>query len=477
MDSGACQAPTMLASIRLIAPLVVLAALLAACPSEGEEAPTPFVVVGWSDDTPSLADVDQRGVGVYRMIAHLHSPHSHDACDGDPQPGGELDEECLAQLKAGLCATRIDVAFLSDHRTHANEAPTFEDLLLLRGGDLPVTDAEGNAIANSVDCGHPDGRRVLLIPGIEAEPLMPLGTTRRTPDLYDHATPENVEELRGAGALAWIAHAETLDPLDFLDVPIDGLELYQLHANLAPDLRELLGLEPFGFAADLGPFLVPRDGRASPEPDLAFLGFGATNEPAATFLETVGAVRPLGVTAGSDSHRNVLPTAAWDGERIDSYRRSFRWVLNHLYIDGALTPESAKRALRSGRNMVVVESIGTPLGFDFHARGTALEMGGEGPAEGATLHVRPPTLDPRSPRDSTPPEIRTVLFRAHEGVRTTLAEVVGDAPIDVSAPGPGVYRVEVWITPAHLAPYLGDWIEEYSSREVPWIQSGAIFLR
>jgi hypothetical protein len=127
--------------------------------------------------------------------------------------------------------------------------------------------------------------------------------------------------------------------------------------------------------------------------------------------------------------------------------------------------------------MVVFESLGTPAGFDFRATGASLELGEEGPADGTTLHVQPPTLDPRSPRAEVAPEIRTLLIRAHEGVRTTLAEVVGDDSIDVAAPGPGVYRVEVWMTPRHLGPYLGDWVEEYSTQEVPWVVTGGIFLR
>jgi hypothetical protein len=91
--------------------------------------------------------------------------------------------------------------------------------------------------------------------------------------------------------------------------------------------------------------------------------------------------------------------------------------------------------------------------------------------------VRPPTLDPRSPRDTTAPDVRTVLYRAHEGERTVVAEVLGDTAIAIDAPGPGVYRVEVWITPRHLGPYLGDWVAEYTTVEVPWVQSGGIFLR
>ena len=68
---------------------------------------------------------------------HLHSHHSHDACDGDPQPDGVPDEDCLADLRAGLCTPRIDVAMISDHPTHATEA-AYEELLLMRGMDEPI---------------------------------------------------------------------------------------------------------------------------------------------------------------------------------------------------------------------------------------------------------------------------------------------------------------------------------------------------
>ena len=49
--------------------------------------------------------------------------------------------------------------------------------------------------------------------------------------------------------------------------------------------------------------------------------------------------------------------------------------------------------------------------------------------------------------------------------------------LEVVVPGPGVYRVEVWMTPRQLAPYLGAVAANYTETPVPWIYSGAIFVR
>jgi len=43
--------------------------------------------------------------------------------------------------------------------------------------------------------------------------------------------------------------------------------------------------------------------------------------------------------------------------------------------------------------------------------------------------------------------------------------------------GARVYRVEVWMTPRQLAPYLGDVASDYVETPAPWIYSGALFVR
>jgi hypothetical protein len=126
----------------------------------------------------------------------------------------------------------------------------------------------------------------------------------------------------------------------------------------------------------------------------------------------------------------------------------------------------------------VFESFGTPVGFDFHGEGAeVVEMGAETSLAGGpiTLRATLPTLDVRSPQGATAPGLRGVLIRAAGGTRETL-KTWSEGQVEVEAPGPGVYRVEVWITPRHLVPYLGD-SASYAEVEVPWIYSGALFVR
>ena len=68
-----------------------------------------------------------------------------------------------------------------------------------------------------------------------------------------------------------------------------------------------------------------------------------------------------------------------------------------------------------------------------------------------------------------------VLIRAADGKREVL-KTWSEGQVSIEAPGPGVYRVEVWITPRHLVPYLADAPED-GELEVPWVYSGALFVR
>ena len=445
------------------------------CLGDLPDAPLP---APWDPGQPDIAGCQTRGVRDYRAIVHLHSPHSHDACDGDPQPGGVLDEACLADLRAALCVTRIDVAFLTDHPAHA-EGASLAEMVLTRGADEPVVDGQGRTVANWIVC--PDGQhRVLLIPGVESSSMMPLGIAEHAPPgTYGTSTPDSFKTIRDGGALAWVAHTESRSVDELATLGLHGLEFYQLHANLDPEIREQhLGLEGAGFLTDTLPFFFAGDGQGA-EPDLAPLGFLVPNEPSIVAFEALGQLQRLTLSAGTDAHQNVLASKASDGERIDSYRRMIRWFNNRLRIDGPLTVDSAKAALAAGRNHIVFESLGTPQGFDLYARlgGQITEMGAEvALAPGLELVAVLPALDPRSPRSDLAPLVRGVLLRAHGGAREVIAEWSEGERV-VPVPGPGVYRLEVWLTPRHLAPYLGDYQEPYISRELPWIYSGALFVR
>lgn len=433
--------------------------------------------IAWDKGQPDLSGCEApRGLQEVRAILHLHSHHSHDACDDNPQPGGVPDESCLSDLREGLCATRIDVAMLSDHPTHATEA-TLEELLLIRGDDEPVLGDAGTPIASWLKC--PDGHRVLVMPGVESQSMMPFGLEEHVPAAYDQNTPEGFAAIKEAGALAWVAHTEGREVAQLATLGLDGIELYQLHANLDPEIREEdLGLPGDDYLDEVLPFFFG-GAAVPPHPDLAPIAFVLPNEPSIVALETLGQTQRLTISAGTDAHQNVLPQPAHDGERGDSYRRMLRWFNNRVRVAGPLTPAAVKQALRAGNSHIVFEVFGTPVGFDFHAAqgDAAVEMGAEASLAGGPLTLRAalPRLHAGSPQGATPPGVRGVLLRATAEGREVL-ETWTEGQVEVAAPGPGVYRVEVWITPRHLAPYLGD-AASYGEAELPWIYSGALFVR
>ena len=441
----------------------------------GDTAP-PDQPIAWDRGQPDISGCDVRGYRDYRAILHLHTHHSHDACDGDPQPGGVPDEECLQHLRDALCVTRIDVAFTSDHPAHATEA-TVEEMLVIRGDDEPVLGDEGTPIASWMKC--PDGHRVLILPGIESGEMMPFGIEAHAVDAYGESSPASFQKIKDVGAVAWIAHTEQRDPAELATLGLDGIELYQLHANLDPDIREeFLGLDPGGFLADVSPFFF---GGLSdpPEPDLATLAFLVPNEPSIVALETLGQTQRISISAGTDAHENVLPNNAPDGERIDSYRRMIRWFNNRIRLNEPLTPAAAKAALRAGNNHIVIESFGLPIGFDFHAVAGDVftEMGAEVQMSGALKLVATlPKLDSRSPQGGVLPGVEGRLIRATIDGRETL-ETWTEGSVEVTPDAPGVYRVEVWITPRHLQPYLGEVADQYTETAVPWLYSAGLFVR
>ncbi len=469
---------------------VLFTASLVGCTAPGPpggnegDATEEFTPGPWETGPPQMAvEAVPSRFRALRTIAHLHSHWSHDACDGDPQPGGVPDEACYQSLRAGLCADRIDLAFLSDHPTHADEAE-YATLLLYRTGDDAVQNAAGDTVATRIHC--EGGHEVMMFPGVESRDMMPLALDRHIEGEYSGYELADQERVSAAGGLRWVAHTEERSIEDMRALRLEGIELYQLHANLDPGAREdFLGLDPFGYLADIGPFFFPETNGIvdPPHPDLAPLGFLALNEPSILALETLGLEQVLGVTGGTDAHQNVFPMDASDWERIDSYRRMMRWFSNWLLVpaDAEVTPDLAEDAMRAAKSYVVFEVFGTPLGFAVEARDGDTPVGILGDevtaTEGLALHVTPPSLDLRSPRGLDLPEVTTRVYFADAGGRVLLTEQEGEDPLTVALPGPGVARVEVWLRPRHLRPYLGEVVDEFVDVPVLWIQTGGVFVR
>lgn len=460
--------------------------LVAAC---GDNTAPAAELPAWDKALPSASVMGvRRGLVPARGIVHLHSPYSHDACDGEPRDAdGVPNEPCLANLRAALCTTHIDYANLTDHDDSMADEP-FAALFSMRGADQPVMRG-GDQIGSRILCD--DGHQVTVTVGSE-NTLMPImldhhvaGTVPERHATYNAVDAAAVTALRDAGALIWIPHTES-QSLELLRlVRPDGLEVYNLHANIDPDIRrDHLGLDPSSAFAAAAEFADTNPGH--PEPDLAMLGFFAPNQPAIDKWQTLLAEgQRIAVTAGSDAHENAIPLPLADGERGDSYRRVLRWFGNIALVADPTSVEQIELALATGRNYAVFELLGTPEGFDVRATGpsgTIHELGATIPsAEGATLTIDVPRvlgLDPSLP----PPTIRARVFWIdHAGPVQQIAVGdglnTGDGQVRVHIGAPGAYRVEVTIVPSHLGPYLRDLGPELAEVELPWIYTSPFYVQ
>ena len=422
---------------------------------------------------PATSDLGaRRDYRVVRGIIHAHSVYSHDACDGEPEVDGAPNEPCLSDFRRAICDTRQDYVFLTEHEELGALKP-FEDLLLMRDDDEAVL-ASGEPVANRMKCDN--GHEALLIPGGEFG-TMPIGLPAHLPGTpeerdaaYQEATPERVQSLRDLGAVVLQAHAESKTREELRSLGLDGFEVYQLHANVDPDIRkDYLGLEPGGFLNAAVPFVQGRAGAA----DLVFLAILEPNVPAvAHFDALVAEGQHLTGTGGTDCHQNALPIEMKDGERVDSYRRMMRWFSNHLLVRDA-TPDELKAAVRDGRLSIVFEAFGTPEGADFHAEaaGSTVEIGGEvALGESPVLRLARPSV-----LGYGQVETHLEILKIEPDGAVVVAESAES--IELAPIAPGVYRAVVKIRPTHLRPHLENEGAPLADREYEWIWFNPIYVR
>jgi hypothetical protein len=320
------------------------------------------------------------------------------------------------------------------------------------------------------------GHRSLWLPGIEDE-TMPVALNRHVADtpeendrLYNNSDAEALAAFSDAGAVILQAHTEGR-PIEQLmerqDNGMQGVEIFNLHAMFAPDIREQdLGLDPLGWAQGIAPFTAPD---ATGQPDLMFLGVLQTQPPSVDKWVQLLQRQPTIAVGGSDAHQNTLPINLRDGERGDSYRRMMRWFANVLLVDGD-TPEAYESALAAGRTYIAYHALGMPDGIDVHVTGddgTIYELGSTTPS-GGIFNVGCPGLSANSPRGELAPEITVTTYKDGEVWQTGCDDGLG-FPISED----GAYYVQVDITPHHLTPFLGDEPEVFL-RPFPWVQTGAI---
>jgi len=315
--------------------------------------------------------------------------------------------------------------------------------------------------------------------GVESTPT-PLGLEEHVPgdaqarrSTYSRSDPGVVNLYRNNGADVIITHSESV-PLDKIrELKVDGMEIYNMHSNIDPEIREdFLGQDPVSFMTDLALFLDTSED--APHPDLAFLAFFSENQNDIDKWHTLLLEQKITGIAGTDSHQNTFKMPMRDGERGDSYRRMMKWFSNHLLVQDD-SDMAYKEALKSGRAYIAFEAFGMPVGFDFYAEDTnsnTYEMGSEA-TSGVNLIAKIPRIYGAGSFEEGP-EIKMRLIRITEGNVTEVES--GSEDIELREAPPGVYRVEVRIIPWHLKKWLGT-NPDIFMKEYVWIYSNPIYVK
>jgi hypothetical protein len=392
----------------------VLSLAAAACKSATTESadaavetqPVDAVDPGMSDAAAHVrAALAENPPEIAKFVVHLHGPFSKDACDGNGLPDGKTpNAACLADLRAGLCASGLSVAFLTDHPTHMKSFP-FQDLLYYdaAAGDKLIADTPGEPFANIIHCAKTPllaAHDVQILVGFEGDHTMPVGLHHHlsNPDLYSVALSDSVPladvqtvtaEVHARGGLMVLAHAEQeLISAQRVHDAIDVVELYNIHANVM-----LSYIADPARLFEMDPWLAPPAEAA--HPDLAIVPILNTiqEQPIALWHQVLQ-TQKVGTALGSDAHENVIfyqlcqggmmddlceqkkataPNAykafskagqitLADGVRYDNYTRMLRWYSSRarLPISQKMTFDRVQTALATGHTHHVWNVFGEP---------------------------------------------------------------------------------------------------------------------
>ena len=422
----------------------------------------------------------ERGLIGLRGLVHMHSSFSHDACDGEPlDENGEPQQHCLDRIRDALCSSGVDFMWLTDHPSHMKEFP-WERVTLYdktRGDEL----VDG---VNHMACKA--GQRPWIFAGFERGHRMGVGMRRHlvgdgayNDGFTDTHTLEHDKALTAAvhdaGGLAFVDHLEEedLSAQRMLEIPVDGIEVYNLHPNTLGALSD-----PNNPAkGHLGTFLTDAD--TDPFYVIMVLWPVINAEPIEKWNTMLNAGTRPTAFAASDLHENV-PFMLTDGERIDAYARAMRWFANVAFVDDN-TPDAITAAMKGGRTMLTFDAFGMPVAADFHGKAgeTIVEMGGEHTGE-LDLVVRNPTVGVvpgTTPQpDLNDPVIAIVKSTVVDSNGAVLMEVDGQGTTGTVHVGKGVYRLIVTIEPHHVAGALG-MAAELATLTYPFVWTNPIYVR
>lgn len=415
---------------------------------------------GWIKNLPALS----RSPGTapwLRTALHVHSVHSHDACDKKPNRDGLINQRCLNDFRTAFCKNHYDVVFVTEHRDDMAYIP-FKDVLPTSLGDQDLYE-QGTWVGKRHRCD--DGHQVTYLVGSENE-LMPLGLVRHPEVLpgknleqtYNAYSPEAAQVMRDAGAIVGVSHLEsrghTIESLKAIRPEV--VEAYNLHANLKWIYE---GKKVFRILKYLGRFLAFL-GSPWMEPDLVFLAFFREDETTWLRYAQLAASHEVNGVFGVDSHQNALKTKMFDGERIDSYRRTTRWFSNwvrqqpEMAASQSFIRQSMLNALSNGPTIGVLEVIGQPEGFDYFVDGNN------------KLTVVPPKVLPSA--------TKVQILKATEKGWVVVAQTENKL-LEYQPTTPGAYLAQLRTKPSHLRKYMRGMA--HVIREMPWVVSSPIYIK
>ena len=429
-----------------------------------------------------------RGSHYERVITHFHTPYSFDACDGKGlNADGSVNLSCLHDIKTALCTNHINLTFDTDHVNFLAQT-SFEKLLLLEDGDSVVLNATSDRVANQLNC--PDGFHAVMSPGLEGK-LLALGmekhitgsvstleATYGAEDVTAKNTLESAIAGGGAHALVAIPHTESRDLSLLQTLSPAVIEIYNLHANLDPKIRKAsLLMKPFEHIAKFMNYLL--DPFNTQNADYLFVEFFQLSD---VYFQKWNALLAGGMhvtgVAAHDSHENIFPQKASDGERIDQHRRMTR-MFSNLVLTTASDIDSIKTALRAGNVFFVVEGLGSPVGLDFHGtlNATTVEVGSTLDASGGgipSLTFLAPTVISSFPgMDSKfKPVIYSELHYINAAGTESVVKTAVNETLTYNDPPAGHYRIHSYIYPFHLMDLVLK--HSYAEKAYPWIISNPI---
>jgi hypothetical protein len=317
-----------------------------------------------------------------RAAFHVHCYLSHDS-------RGRIEEIAEAARSLGL-----DTVILSDHYAPRNieRAPRGiqHDVLFLPGVELRAG----------------KGGSILAFP-LES-------------DFSNDVSPAGrLAEMARQGAVSVMGHVE--EDIDWNLGPFQAFEVYNLHAQFKAVSRWAIAGRLLAYPAD------------------AF--FEAAIENPVSNLETwdreLARGRKLAALAGHDAHANVRLFGPLGGT-IGTYPELLRLFSNHI-LAAARTVEDVARAVRAGRTFVSFDYLADGTGFSMSYGEAASPMDGRAILgdsvpflPGASLQISVPDAGSDSPR--------TRVLRDGRSLLETSAR-----SFDLTLPGPGVYRAEVYL--------------------------------